>query len=220
MHVLCSLIKGVKAIEQFMVIPLKVAHDEDLPPNAKLLYGEILSLSQKTGVCFAKNSYFADLYKISPETISRLIKKMTDKNFISSEVKFSENRVASRAIVPLIKISNHLEKKVNPPLIKKASPLDKKVKDNSISNNIRLISTTVVPTENEIFKYCEGKAYSFDIAKFMEYNENQNWKLGNGRFEDWKEACDYWHKTERPKKEKAREDNSYEIEILRNRRRG
>ena len=48
-------------INYYAIIPSTVRYDPDLKPSEKLLYGEITSLTNKMGYCFATNKYFADL---------------------------------------------------------------------------------------------------------------------------------------------------------------
>ena len=45
----------------FAIIPGNIRYDKTLCPNAKLLYGEITSLCNKKGHCWASNSYFSKL---------------------------------------------------------------------------------------------------------------------------------------------------------------
>lgn len=68
----------------YAVIPASVRYS-DIPPNAKLLYGEITALCSKEGFCWASNQYFADLYKVQPTTISEWIKILNDNDFIKIE---------------------------------------------------------------------------------------------------------------------------------------
>jgi hypothetical protein len=69
----------------YAVIPADVRYS-DISPNAKLLYGEISCLCNKEGYCWATNSYFANLYKVSNTSISLWIKELSDNNFIFFEI--------------------------------------------------------------------------------------------------------------------------------------
>ena len=66
----------------YAVIPADVRYDQNLPPNAKLLYGEISALIGKDGYCFASNSYFADIYGVTVKSISRLVAALEDCGYI------------------------------------------------------------------------------------------------------------------------------------------
>ena len=67
----------------YAIIPADVRYDKDLPANAKLLYGEIGSLANKKGYCFAANAYFAELFGISERQITRLLNSLAVKGYIS-----------------------------------------------------------------------------------------------------------------------------------------
>ena len=43
----------------YSILPAKVRYDENLTSMEKLLYSEITSLCDRTGACWAANSYFA-----------------------------------------------------------------------------------------------------------------------------------------------------------------
>ena len=73
------------------IIPANVRYDKDLPANAKLLYGEITALCNEKGRCMASNGYLADLYGVSKVTVSRWIKALADKGYISTEIELKEN---------------------------------------------------------------------------------------------------------------------------------
>jgi hypothetical protein len=70
----------------YAVIPAYVRYDEDLSSSQKLFYGEISSLAQKEGYCWAASSYFERLYKVSRNTVYNWIKVLEKKNYISTEL--------------------------------------------------------------------------------------------------------------------------------------
>ena len=67
------------------VLPSQVRYDSQLPPNAKLLYAEISSLTDLRGYCYATNAYFETLYSLSERTIIRLIKALEGAGYIRVE---------------------------------------------------------------------------------------------------------------------------------------
>ena len=65
------------------VLPAAVRYDEELPANAKILYAEISSLTDRRGYCYASNEYFMRLYSLSERTIRRLISELARLGYIS-----------------------------------------------------------------------------------------------------------------------------------------
>ena len=82
------------------VIPARVRYDEDLRPNAKLLYAEIQALADKSGYCWATNEYLAKLYGLAARTVSDLVSKLAQKGYIGVEVLRDEetNEVIERRL--------------------------------------------------------------------------------------------------------------------------
>lgn len=87
----------------YAVIPAEVRYDRELKPNAKLLYGEITSLCNSTGYCWATNEYFAELFDLSVPTITRLISQLAERGYIRTEMakneKGSERRIYAGVFV-------------------------------------------------------------------------------------------------------------------------
>ena len=75
----------------YAVIPANVRYNKELNANAKLLYGEITALANDKGDCWANNSYFAQLYEVSKETISRWINKLEKLGYLSVSIIYKEN---------------------------------------------------------------------------------------------------------------------------------
>lgn len=129
----------------YAIIPAEVRYDEELPPNAKLLYGEITSLCNEKGYCWATNQYFADLYKVSKITVSRWISTLYKKGYIAVETLYKEGtkEITGRNLyivnTPINKnvnryIQNDLEginENVN-------TPINKNVKDNNKVINTKI----------------------------------------------------------------------------------
>ena len=65
------------------VLPAAVRYDEELPPNAKLLYAEISSLTDQRGYCFASNEYFMQLYGLGERTIRRLLSELQRRGYVA-----------------------------------------------------------------------------------------------------------------------------------------
>ncbi len=75
----------------YAVIPASVRYDDAIPANAKLLYGEISALVGSEGFCYAKNSYFAELFKLSERTISSLISSLQKGGYITAQLEKDES---------------------------------------------------------------------------------------------------------------------------------
>lgn len=79
------------------VIPANIRYDRNLTNTAKLLYGEISSLAQGDGYCWATDKYFAELFLCSESTVSRAIRSLSDGGYIRIE-KTSNIKGAERHI--------------------------------------------------------------------------------------------------------------------------
>lgn len=69
----------------YAVITAPVRYDPELSSTAKLLYCEITSLCRQKGYCWAKNSYFSELFSLSTSTISRMIAQLERRGHIKTE---------------------------------------------------------------------------------------------------------------------------------------
>ncbi len=117
----------------YAIIPANVRYDQDLNPNAKLLYGEITALCNEKGYCWASNSYFSDLYKVAVETVSRWISQLEKKGYITREIIYKQGtkEIENR----FLRINTPIDEKINSSLEEDQDPIDKKIKDNNTVNN-------------------------------------------------------------------------------------
>lgn len=111
----------------YAVIPATVRYDKDLSSTAKLLYGEITSLANSKGYCWATNSYFQDLYNISDRQVQRILKQLFDKNYIKIILQNNTSRK--------IFLNDTPDKNVGGPATKMSEGCDKNVTHNNKINN-------------------------------------------------------------------------------------
>lgn len=126
----------------YAIIPANVRYDEELTPNAKLLYGEITALCNEKGYCWATNNYFAELYHVSKISISKWIKQLIEKGYINSEIIYKEGtkEILNRYITI---IQYPIKENFN-------TPIKEKFKDNNtLSNNTTITYKYIVEYLNE-----------------------------------------------------------------------
>lgn len=63
----------------YAIIPAEIRYDNSLKAIEKLMYGEITALTNKDGYCFASNKYFAELFDVALNTVSRWIAGLEKK---------------------------------------------------------------------------------------------------------------------------------------------
>ena len=178
----------------FAVIPAEVRYDATLKDKAKLLYGEIMALTNKEGYCWASNKYFAELYNLSITTISLLIKDLVEKGYLESEIIYKENskEISSRYL-----------------RIVKGGYLSY-VKEGYLSyvkgNNININNTSInkkenikrkvfkKPTIEEIQAYCIKRNNGINAEAFYDFYESKDWYVGKNKMKDWQACVRTWEK--------------------------
>ena len=74
---------------QWAILPARVRYDKQLPANAKLIYAEIAAKINEEGFCFCHNAYFSERLGIKRDTVSTLIKRLEDAEYIRIDVDVS-----------------------------------------------------------------------------------------------------------------------------------
>lgn len=145
----------------YAIIPASVRYDENLKDKAKLLYGEITTLSDRNGYCYASNKYFAELYNVSTTTISLLIKDLIDNGYIESKLIYKEG---SKEIL------NRYLKIIKEGYLRN---LKEGIKENLKDNNTSINNTSI--NKKEIYKEKNKKMIEATI-NYLNKKTGKNYK--------------------------------------------
>ena len=173
----------------YAVIPSGVRYDKNLTPNAKLLYAEITSLLSMGGECYASNRYFSELYGKNKVTISRWIKELKERGYISVGYTYKEgsNEIANRYIQICFTPLSKNDKGV----------LTKMLKNNNTSINNKSINNKgnfKKPTLIDIKEYCFWRDNGVDAETFFDFYESKGWIVGKTKMKNWKACVRTWEK--------------------------
>ena len=75
----------------YAVIPAPVRYSKNLKANEKLMFGELTSLTNEKGFCYASNEYFANLYGVSKTSISKWISNLEKNKFIRIKMVYQRD---------------------------------------------------------------------------------------------------------------------------------
>lgn len=148
-------------ISYYAIIPATVRYSKELKANEKLLYGEITALSNKNGYCYAQNRYFANLYDVSIETVSRWFSHLQQLGFIKMEIKRNENKEVIARYIYIVDIP-YRQKDQYPYPQNNQESIDENVKDNNIKYNKDDLFILII---NNSFKIPKG---FYDILERLE----------------------------------------------------
>lgn len=219
----------------YAIIPANVRYDESLPPNAKLLYGEITALCNAEGYCWASNKYFADLYGVTLRTVANWLRSLTDRGYIKSEVFYKDgSKEVERRFITIIQyppennFSTYGKEIQYPPENNFSTPVEKNFTDNNTSSNNTFNTTDEdiyisekpthkrfsPPTLEEVQAYCKERNNNVDAQKFYDYYSTANWYDGKGeKVKSWKQKVITWEKNDKPKQVEKKSNNIF-LEML------
>ena len=161
-------------------------------------------MTKKEGYCWASNNYFADVFSVSPQAISKWIKALSDKGYISIEYERKGNQIMRRKIYPEVstkvdRVSTKVDEGINKSLI----GYQQKFKENNTSiNNTSMNNTSksvrfVPPTAEEVRAYCKERKNNVDPEHFIAHYESNGWKVGRNPMKSWKSSVITWEKNEK-----------------------
>lgn len=155
----------------YAIIPANVRYDKDLAPNAKLLYGEITSLCNEKGYCWASNQYFAELYGVSVLSVKRWINSLVTKGYVYRTFTYKPNsKEIDKRILSIdsgIKIDTTSVQKCYDPSIKNDTSSSIK---NDTDNNTSINNTF---NNTDIYKEKNNKKETVNSV-IAEYTENKD----------------------------------------------
>lgn len=199
----------VEKPNMFAIIPANVRYDKNLRANEKLLYGELTALTNKHGYCFASNNYFAELYGVTPQAISRWINNLKKQGYITIEYTYkSGTKEIDKRLIRLVSTNvSEVSTKSSEVSTNDLGGYQQKVKGNNkiINNNINNInkymdtskSTSkrfIKPTIEEIKEYCAQNDLRIDCERFYDYYESNDWHVGKNKMKDWKATARNWNR--------------------------
>lgn len=165
----------------YSIIPADVRYNENLAPNAKLLYAEITSLTNKNGTCWAGDSYFMKLYGVKKRSIQNWLKQLEEYNYIKREVEYKQgSKEIEKRYITLANI-NALPYGINVHDPMENICVDSITSINTTSNNTK-DSVEQAPPYDQIVDYLNSKLNSQykpttkETQRFINarYNEGYN----------------------------------------------
>ena len=147
----------------YAVLPAYVRYEKRLKPAERLLFAEISALTNKFGYCTASNGYFAELYEIEKETVSRWVNHLAKLGFLRLEMVYEGKQIKGRKI--------WIDEKV-------MTPIDEKVKGNNTRlNNTRLNNTPLPPSTGNGKDDLNADAFVSANAKTCEQETDESTSL-------------------------------------------
>lgn len=191
----------------YVIVPASVRYDKKLTANAKLLYGEITALCNKEGYCWASNSYFANLYGVSKNSISSWINDLRDAGHISVQMNYKEGtqHILNRYIKLLVEGTPE-NLGTYPNNLGEGTPENLVVNTtlNNTYNNLHIDEYVFMPpTLKEVAEYCSERQNIIDAERFIDFYKSKNWMVGQNKMSDWQATVRNWEKTEKTEKANA-----------------
>src|SRR5690606_1559094 len=169
----------------YAIIPANVRYDPSLTDGAKLLYGEITALCNEKGYCWASDTYFMDLYKVSRSTIQRWFHQLESKGYIKRVIKYKDG-------------TKEIEQRYtylcdNPMLKNETTPMPKNETDNitGINNTFKKYIVEIVNYLNDVagktFRHTTRKTQTLIKARLKEgFTVDDFKRVIDNKTKEWK----------------------------------
>ena len=168
----------------YAIIPANVRYDDDLTPNAKLLYGEVTALCNEKGYCWASNSYFAELYGVSNVSISKWINQLVKNGYLTSRINYKEG--SKEILNRYLRIVNDpIKEKFNTPQTKVNEPIKEKFKDNNTLNNTFNNTSNSDNRNSAKAKYDDDSPYLKLAHRLFNHIRQRNPEHKQPNFQTW-----------------------------------
>lgn len=168
------------------ILPANIRYDKNLKPMEKIMYSELTALSNKNGYCNATNSYFAELYEVSKNTVSLWVSDLEKAGYIKTKLIYEPGtkNIKERRIYianPITKNNDtYHEKKVDPITKNNDTPITKNREDNntSINNTSRILKekNKKEKSKNEVETYINDLKLNDDykqlLFRYVEYRKS------------------------------------------------
>lgn len=137
----------------YSVLPAHIRYSEVLSDFEKILYSEIVALSNAIGYCYASNNYFAKVYNKSTRTISQAISNLAKYDYIKIHID-KENGNKRRIYVVLENYFKMMElSKKQRDSIYRELELNNMELERGIEENIKGIEENINSSREENFQY-------------------------------------------------------------------
>jgi len=143
---------------RFITISIEIMHVKNLTANQKFILAEIEQLSQLEHGCYAHNQHFADLIGMAKESVSRSIKDLEDKGYIS--VKITNGSRNHERLLTLNKMLRPPKQNVKTPLTKHQETKENKTTNKTI-NIQESVTTNSMGAAIRISAYLHAKILGF-----------------------------------------------------------
>lgn len=193
----------------FIIIPDGVLSKPDLTPTQKIILSAVMTLSQKSGHCWASNGTLSKNLGIGRSTIKRGIRKLEEEGYIKIALEFNDGDT-NRKIVPTPICKNLYQGgfKMNQGVGQNEPGGGFKMDPNNTSNIIQdnniLVSPTIgVQNEPASLEVCKNffkeKGTSIvEAENFFYYYDSVGWKVGDKPVKNWKSLAMSWIRKIKP----------------------